>query len=198
MRPNLFGKRQIRRHQERGPVDSVETNDFLPYHVQIRGPQSAFIEFRTAHCAQVSDQRVKPHIKYMRRFARHWNSPANRRARDGKILQSAMDKTQNFISSALGTNEIRIRGVKIEQLLLKLGKFEKIIFFGDRFRRASAIGTGITGAGVHNIGIVVYAILPGVMPFLDVSVFAAALEEPLHGAVMLFIRRANKFIAGNT
>src|SRR5579864_9431719 len=134
----------------------------------------------------------------MWRFARHGNAPANRGARDGKILQPALHKTQNFVSPALGTNEVGISGVKIKQLLLKSGKLEKIIFFGDGLRRASAIGAGIARAGIHDVGIVVHAILPGVMSFLNVAIFSAAFEEPLHRPVMSLIGGADEFLSGDS
>src|SRR6266404_7246087 len=135
---------------------------------KIRGPEPALVEFGPTHGAQVSDQSVKPHVEHMRRFARHWNSPSNRGARNREIPQPTLHKTQNFVSPALRTDEIRIRGIEIEQLLLEFDEFEKVVFFCDCFCRASAIGTRIAGACVNYISVVVHAILAGVMPFLDV------------------------------
>src|ERR1700730_13557204 len=132
----------------------MKTNDFLTNHVQIRRPKSALVKFRAAHGAQISNQRVKPHVKHMRGFARNWNSPSNCGAGDGKISQSALYETQNLIASAFGAYEVRVCGIKIENVLLEFGKLEKIIFFGDCFCGASAIGTRIARARVHYISII--------------------------------------------
>ncbi len=51
VRPDLFGQRQIRRHQKRRPIHRVKANNFLAHDVQIRGPQAALVEIRASHGA---------------------------------------------------------------------------------------------------------------------------------------------------
>src|ERR1700716_306928 len=149
----------------------MKTNDFLTNHMQIRRPKSALVKFWAAHGAQISNQRVKPHVKHMRGFARNWNAPSNCGACNGKISQSALYETQNLIASAFGAYEVRICGIEIEKFLLEFGKLEKIIFLGDCFRGAAAIGTRIARACIHDVSIVMNAILTGVMPLLNKSIF---------------------------
>ena len=93
-------------------------------------------------------------------------------------------------------DEIRILFVKIEQRLLERGKLEEIIFFGDGFGGAAAIGTIFAGLGVVHVSVVVDAVLAGVVAFVDVAVFVAEFEEPLHGADVVEIGGANEFVGG--
>src|SRR5579863_5955060 len=134
----------------------------------------------------------------MRRLSRHRDSPPDRGACDGNVFQAAVYEAQNLVAAALRLDEIGIGGVEVEKLLLELGKLEKIIFFGDGFRRASAIGAIVAGPSVRDVGIVVDAVLAGIAALLNETVFAAALEEPLHGAVVLLIRGADELIARNS
>ncbi len=53
VRPDLFGDRQACGHQERGPVDGVETDDFFADEMQIGGPEAAPLVFGAADGAEV-------------------------------------------------------------------------------------------------------------------------------------------------
>ena len=73
-------------------------------------------------------------------------------------------------------NKLRISRVENEKLLLEFGEFEKIVFFGDGFGGTATIGTSIPGACVHDIGVVVHAVLPSIVTLLDESVITTTLE----------------------
>src|SRR5208283_3398840 len=71
-------------------------------------------------------------------------------------------------------------------------------FFGEGFERASAVRAILAGLGVVYEGVVVDAVLAGVVAFVDVAVFSAAPEKPLHGADVFQIGGAHEFVGGNT
>src|SRR5882757_7780612 len=198
VRPDLFWHRQHRRHQECGPVHRVKTNDVFSDEMQIARPEAALFVFWTADGAEVRRERIEPDVKHVRLLARNRNAPANRGTRDAQILQTAFDETDNFVLARFRLNESRIPFVKIEQRFLKRGQLEIVIFFGDGFRGAAAIGTVVARFRFGHERVVVDAVLPGVNSFVDVTVFSAKFEKPLHGPHVLDIRGANKFISGNS
>ena len=194
MRPNLLRNRQSRRHQKRRPVHRVEPDNFLSHQMQIRRPVTALLILRPAHRAQISRQRIEPHIKYVRLLARHRNAPADRRPRNTQIPQPALHKTQHFIPPRLRLNKLRMLRVKIQKRLLKRRQLKKIVRLRHRFRRPPAIRARFPRLHVH-IRIVVNAVLPRVMPRINEPILPAQFKEPLHRMRMLQIRRANKLVA---
>src|SRR4029077_6813151 len=60
-----------------------------------------------------------------------------------------------------------------------------------------AIGAVVSGLGVVHESVVVDAVLAGVVAFVDVAVFPAELEKPLHGADVLEIGGADEFVGGD-
>ena len=112
-----------------------------------------------------------------------------------RFLRPPCTKLKTSFLPALGTDEIRVRGVEIEKSLLEFREFEKVILLGDGFGRAAAVRTRIAGTRVHDIGVVVHAILAGIVSLLDETIFPAALEQPLDRPVVSLIRRPNELIA---
>src|SRR5882724_509450 len=196
MRPNLLRQRQTRSHQKRRPVDGMKSNNLFADEMDIGGPETLFLIIRAANGAQIRRQRVKPNVKNVRLFARNGNAPANRGARNAKIPETAFHKTDNFVAARFRLNEIRMLGVPVQQRFLKSRKFEKIIWLRDSFRGPAAIGTVFTRLHVH-VGIVVDAVLPRVVSWVDETIFAAQLEEPLHRVRMFQVGGANKLVALN-
>src|SRR5437879_3498012 len=139
MRPDLLRERKTRAHQKCRPVDGMETDDVFSNDVHVGGPITLLLVIGTAHGAEISSQRVEPDIKNVRLFARNGNAPANRSPRDAEIAQAAFDKAKNLVAARFRLDEFWMLGVPIEQRFLKRGKLEKIIRFGDRFRRPAAI-----------------------------------------------------------
>src|ERR1044072_6347616 len=64
-----------------------------------------------ADCRDVIDERVKPDVHRVIRIIRHRHAPANRRLQTAhrKILKAAANKTDYFVSSWLGSDEVRLR-----------------------------------------------------------------------------------------
>ena len=113
----------------------------LPTTCRSRGPVATLFVIGTADGAQISGQRVKPDVENVRLFAGHRNAPAKRGARDAEIFQAAFDKADDFVFAGCRLDEIRILLVEIQQRLLKSGKLEEIVFFGDGFGGTAAVGT---------------------------------------------------------
>ena len=129
-------------------------------------------------------------------FARHGNAPANCGARDAEIAEAAFDETEYFIAAGFRLDKTRVLGVPIEKRFLKGRKFKEIVWLGDSFRGPAAIGTVFAGLHVH-IGIVVDAVLPGVVTGVNETVFAAQFEKPLDGMGVLQVGGADKLVALN-
>src|SRR3984957_7159243 len=107
----------------------------------------------------------------MRVCAGYGNAPTNRCARDAEIAKTAFDEAKNFIAPRFRLNEIRVLLVKIQKRLLKSGKLEEIVFFGDRLSGPAAIRAILPRFYVY-VGVVVDAVLTGVVAGVNKSVFA--------------------------
>src|SRR4029434_3260722 len=123
------------------PINGGEANDIFADEMQIRGPHAARFVIRAAYCAQISGERVKPHVKYMGFFPRNGNTPANCGARNAEILQAAFHEGDNFVLPAFGLNEIGVFLVEVEKRLLKRGQPEEVVFLRNGFRGSPAVGT---------------------------------------------------------
>ncbi len=134
----------------------------------------------------------------MRLFSRDGNSPTNRGAGDAEVLQPAFHETDDLVAPRFRLDESRILAVKIEQRLFECGEFKEVVFFGESFERAPAIGTVVAGLGIIHKSVVVDAVLAGVMALVDVAVLAAKAEEPLHGTNVPQVGGADKFIGGES
>src|SRR5229473_2576455 len=194
VRPDLLWQRHHRRHQESGPVNGVKSDDFFPNKMQIGRPVAALLVIWAADRREIRGECIEPYVKNVRLFAGHRNAPANRRARDAEVLEPALDKAKDFIAARFGLYEIRILRVEIKERLLKRGELKKIILFGDGFGGAAAVRTILSGLHV-DIRVVVNAVLSRVVAGIDVTVFPALAEEPLHGVCVLYFRGADEFIA---
>src|SRR2546429_524953 len=158
----------------------MEADNFLADKMKISRPEYCLFILRAADSAEIGGQRIEPDVKDVRLFARDRNTPTNCGACDAEIPEAAFDKAENLVAARFGLNEIPVLGIPIEKRFLKGREFEKVICFGDRFCGPAAIGTVFAGLYVH-VGIVVDAVLPGVVTGIDETVFAAQLEKPLHG-----------------
>jgi len=81
----------------------------------------------------------------------------------------------------------------IEKRLLECGELEIKIGFGDGFRGRPQ--SGQFRRLYVDVGIVVDAVLPGVVAGVDETIVTALLEEPLDGVRVLQVRGADEFIA---
>jgi hypothetical protein len=93
-------------------------------------------------------------------------------------------------------NEVGILFVEIEQDVLERGKFEEIVCLSDGFRRPAAIRARFPRLHV-NVRVVINAVLAAVVTRIDIAVFAAEFEQPLHRASVAHFGGADKFVALN-
>src|SRR4029077_17737590 len=97
-----------------------------------------------AERGNVVRKRVEPDVDHVLRIVRYGDAPGERRAADGKITQAAAHEREHFIAPRLGTDEVRLLGVKVDQLVLECRELEKIIFFLHCFSGAAALRAGRT------------------------------------------------------
>ena len=77
----LLGQRQIKRHQENGPVDGMEADNILSNQVQIRRPVPVKLLCGlsvtvVADSGNIVGQRIQPYIGYMLGIKAYRNPPA--------------------------------------------------------------------------------------------------------------------------
>ncbi len=172
----------------------MKSNDFFAYEMEIGGPESRLFILRATDGAEIRRERVEPDVKHVWFFAGNGNAPTNRSARDAQVAEAALDEAENFVAARFGLNEIRMFGVPIEERLLECGELEVEIGFGDGFRGTATVGAVLAGLYV-DVGVVVDAVLPGVMTGIDETVVAALFEKPLDSVGVFEIGGADKFVA---
>src|SRR5216683_1562802 len=197
MCPDLFWQGEPGGHQKGGPVNGVEANDFLADEMDISRPESCLLILRATDSAEIGGERVEPDVKNVGLLAGNGNAPANRSSRDAQVAEAAFDKTENFVATGFGLDEIGMLGVPIEKRLLECGELEVEIGFGNGFRGTAAIGAVLAGLYV-DVGVVVDAVLAGVVSGVDETIVSALLEKPLHGVRVLQVGSTNKFVALDT
>src|SRR5579864_2955821 len=120
-----LGQRQVSSHEKCRPVDTMEANDLLADHVNIRRPiMLKFFLVRLilgpkAYGSAVVAQSVKPDVNHVLGITRDRNPPLKRAAADGKIAQTALHKCDDFIPPGLRPYEVRMVLVLLQQLLCK-------------------------------------------------------------------------------
>src|SRR6202521_1632233 len=129
-------------------------------------------------------------------IVRYGDAPGKRRAADGKIAQAAAHEREHFVASCLRADEVRLLGVEADQLVLKRGELEKIIFFLHRFRGAAALRAGRTRTDGIYIEFVKHAILACVVALVDVAVILYAFPQSLHALLVPVRGGADVIIVG--
>src|ERR1700739_5004266 len=84
-----------------------------------------------------------------------------------------------------GTDEFGLVLVKLEQLVLKRRKLEKVIFLGNHFGRAAAERAIDRIGGISHVKVVVNAVASLIKRFVNVAGIAGAQEQPANGAQMI-------------
>ena len=197
----LLGQRQTSRHQERWPVNRVETDNILADQMQAGGP--VFPPFLRvvgkANARNISDQRVEPNIHDMVFTTRNLHAPIEAGPRHRKVTQAAFDEAQRFVAPAFGPHEIGVRGVKIQQWLLIFGKAEKPGFLGRPFHRRTLRGKFNAPFPVDQLAFIVKGFITHAIPAfipveIEVSTGLQPLPDRLAGAVMFWRGRAFEMI----
>ena len=96
--------RQPGGHQERRPVDGMESQDILADEVRVRWPvlppRCGLV--RKAAGRDVVVQRIQPDIHHVPRRARHRNAPGEAGAADRQVPQPAAHEAQHLVAAAGG------------------------------------------------------------------------------------------------
>src|SRR5207249_7171206 len=110
------------------------------------------------------------------------------RSRNAQIFQPAFDETHDLIAARFRLDEFGVLLVEIEQWLLKRGELEKIVFFRDRLGWPAAVRAVVAWLCIVHESVVVNAVFPGVLPFLNVTVLREKSKKPLDGSNSMKVR----------
>ncbi len=106
------------------------------------------------HRAHISGQRVEPDVEDVLAFARHGDAPFDGGAADGEIVAGRRARTQiTSLRRDSGWMKSGLSFVELQQLVREGRELEEVIFFGDGFGGAAAIGAGVAGLGVVDVEI---------------------------------------------
>src|SRR5215831_17723151 len=108
----------------------METQNVFPDEMGIDRP--VFRKLRVtgfkADSTEIAGESIEPDIEYVRRIVRERNTPFQRFAADGQILQAAFNEGDDFITTAFRTDETRILLIQFQQPIPEFRQFEKIGF----------------------------------------------------------------------
>ena len=107
------------------------------------------------------------------------------------------NKRDDFVATRLRTDEVRLRGVEVEQRFGECRKLEEVVLFFHGFGRASALRAGRAGADSVNVEFVEHAVLAGIAALVDVTVVADTPPQLLHAMYVAIGRGADVVVVGN-
>ena len=129
-------------------------------------------------------------------IVRDRNAPGKCAAADRKIAQAGAHERHHFVAPRFGTNEIRLAGVELQQLVLKCRELEEIILFFHRLRGTPAFGAGRAWSHDIHVELVEDAVLAGVAALVDVAFVAEHAPQRLHALLVFVGRGANEVVVG--
>ena len=197
---NLLGQRDLRRHQERRPIDGVEANDILADEVDIGRPIAVeqFAAVGITKPRQIVGQRVEPDIHDMVVAARNLDPPVEAGPRNRQIVEPALDEAEDFIAAAVGLDEFGVRGIMVEQSLLIGRQLEKPALLDGPFDRRSlrrAALLALPGQFARVVKRLVADRIPAfVAAEIEVAIGFHRLPDRLARAVMIGLRGADETI----
>lgn len=166
-------------HEHRWPEYGVETDDVLPYYVDIGRP---ILVRLVAEDADVIEQRVVPHVRHLGAVEREWDTELVGLTGDGEVFEALIDELENFVESVLGSYETRVARVEFLESIGILGKSEEVVLLLEMlYVLVRVVGTlpclgevgglleGFTPPAVHSY------VLTGV----DIAVVERLLEDGL-------------------
>ena len=150
MSENLLGKRKIKSHKEYRPIDSVETQNILTYHVHVTRP--IFFEMLglllvrlvgiVAKSCNIVCKRVKPYVNNVSIVKVNRNSPLKGATRNAKVLQACFKEVvYHFLFSRLGLNKLGVVLDMFHESVGILAHFEEICFLLSLLNRSATVGT---------------------------------------------------------
>jgi len=191
---NGFRQRFFGGHQERGPIDAVEANDFLAYQMKLRGPILFPLEFvvAIADAAQIAGERIVPDVDDVFGIAGPGQAPFHGFAADGDVAQARFHPAQDFVAAEGRANEIGLFLVQFHEAVLERGELEEIVFLIDQFTGTAAQRAIGWFRGVGYIEVVKNTVAALVNAFVNVSSVASFQKQAANGAQMLHGGGANE------
>ena len=139
----LFRKGKVKSHKHSRPDDSMETNDFLTYNVDISGP--VFFELRIiiraiSKGSDVVGKGVYPNIYNMFIIKSNGNTPVECCTAYAEVLKTGLKEVvYHFILSCLGLDKFRMLLNVFDKSVLIFRKSEEIAFFFKSFYLTSTV-----------------------------------------------------------
>ncbi len=202
MPEHLLRQRNVQRHQDNRPVDGVETQNVLADDVYIGGPE--FVEqFRllrvigvVAERGDIVGKRIDPHIGDMLFVKGNRNAPLERAARNAEILQARLEEiVDHFLLACFRLDKLGMRLDILHQLVRVIAHLEEVGFLLCAADRRAAVGA----LAVHDLrlgeeGLAGRAVPALIMPLVNIALVIELLENVLHRADMVVVRRADKLV----
>ncbi len=138
----------------------------------------------------------------------HLNAPVKARARDGKVIQTALHKAAHLVHAEVRLHKIGMLIVEREQLVLEGRKLEEVALLLNALKRTVAIGAqmltlaavllvALLHLSVGEIRLVRHAIPAIVAALIQVARLLHALPEILHRMMLARLGGADKVVVRN-
>src|SRR5215813_10618277 len=200
MRDDALGQRQVRGHQKRRPIDTMEADDLFADHVHVSRPVVlvlfllGLILSSETECSDVVAERVEPDVDDVLRIAWYGNAPLEGAAANRLIAQAALYESDDFVAACFRADKIRVPRVMLQQLVRESRELEVIVLFADSLSRPSTLRAGRSWAGSVNVKLVEHAVLAGVCALVDEAFFLKARPQRLYTALVARLGRAYEIV----
>ena len=157
------------------------------------------------HRGHVVEQGVEPYIGDMVLVKGDGNAPVKTCARDGKIIQTALDKRAHLVHAESGLNKIGMLVIELEQLVLERGELEEVGLLLHALERTMAIGAqmltlaaillvALLNLGLGEIRLIGHAVPAVVAALIQVTRLLHALPQVLNGIMLTLLGGADKVV----
>ena len=216
VRQHVLGHRQAGGHEHRGPDHAVEADDVLAHNVLLSRPEACEalggLGVAVAGGGDVVDEGVEPHIGHVVGVEGQRDAPVERGARDGEVLEAALDEAHDLVAADLRLDEVGVGGIEVEQRLLELGELEEPALLLDALEGALAVraqrdgglvvvavlvGVGVAHVGLGEVGLLGHAVPALVGALVDVALLLEVLPEVLHRLDVALLGGADEVVVGD-
>ena len=216
VRQHVLGHRQAGGHEHRGPDHAVEADDVLAHDVLLGRPEArkalGGLGVAIAGGRDVVDEGVEPHVGHVVGVEGQRDAPVERGARDGEVLEAALDEAHDLVATDLRLDEVGVSGIEVEQRLLELGKLEEPALLLDALEGALAVraqrdgglvvvavlvGVGVAHVGLGEVGLLGHAVPALVGALVDVALLLEVLPEVLHRLDVALLGGADEVVVGD-
>ena len=194
----------------------MEADDVLTHDVLLSRPEAGEtlggLGVAITGGSDVVDEGVEPHIGHVVGVEGQRDAPIERGARDGEVLEAALDEAHDLVAANLRLDEVGMGGVEVQQRLLELGKLEEPALLLDALERTLAVGAqrdgglvvvavlvgvGVAHVGLSEVGLLRHAVPALVGALVDVPLLLEVLPEVLHRLDVALLGGADKVVVGD-